>query len=588
MKNSIANILTRYLAVTMGIGVFILLSIAVAYSYIAFKDYRKDRLATMDSIIEGLLPDITKDMSNQSLEALQIRMEFVVLKETERNIQIKIVDASNQVIYESDEFDWKCGSEMFGVSEKVPLCSQAKIEYSQGFLGTLYITRDVRTFASFFLKSNMPLLFLILVSFLSAVVFMFRYLLRREVIDPMNLLIQNLENNENLDDVASQKKRAYEWNILSKSIFEYKEKIVNYIRKQAQMGKDLEKEKLLSEITAQLAHDIRSPLAALDMMAANLDELDHNKRTLIRNATARIHNIANNLLDRNFNKNNNISAQMFSSIIRSMLFEKREQYKSNTKVSIHEHVGHNSYGAFAKVEINDFKRMLSNLIDNAVEAIPGTGFVRVALSQNEDNVIIEVFDNGKGIPSQELHKVTEKGYTKRKEGSGLGLYFVYQKLKEWGGSLEIESTINVGTSVKMIIRKEPPPPWFVSEIVINDEDEYIVLDDDFSIHEMWKNKVLQAARRNIKMRHFESEQSFKEWFESSRDKNQKATYFFDYELLGNKNSGLDIIEKYEINSNAILITSHYENEDIQKRCEKIGVRMIPKEMAGFVPIVTTA
>ncbi len=415
---------------------------------------------------------------------------------------------------------------------------------------------------------------------------MFRYLIGTRVIKPLKQLIQDLEENRNLHEV-NQKNNAYEWNILSKAIFEYKEKIVNYIKTQNEISKDLEKEKLMSEVTAQLAHDIRSPLTALDMMATNLSELDDSKRILVRNATTRIHNIANNLLDRNFNRDNHISTQMFSSLIRSMVFEKREQYKSNTKISIHETVDH-AYGAFAKIQINDFKRMLSNLIDNAVEAIPGTGFVRVGLSQSVDHVIIEVFDNGKGIPSAELHQVTEKGYTKRKTGSGLGLYFVYQKLKEWGGRLEIESTVNGGTSVKMIIHKEPPPKWFVSEIQISDDREYVVLDDDYSIHEMWKHKILQALRRNVTMHHFQNQKNFEQWFLHEKSSKENLTYFFDYELLGDSRSGLDIIEKYKIGNDAFLITSHYEKEEIQKRCEKIGVRIIPKDMAGFVPIVASA
>jgi signal transduction histidine kinase len=584
MKNSISNILTRYLVVTMGFGVFVLLCIALLYSYISFKDYRKDRLATLVSIVDNLVPDVTKDLSNDSLEALRVRMEFVVLKEAERNIQIKITDAKNQTVYESDEFDWNCDSQLLGLSDKVPFCSQKKLEYSGGDLGTMYVTRDTRTFASFFLKSNMPVLFTILLAFLALLVVMFRYLISSKVIRPLNQLIQNLEENKNLHE-NSPKKQAYEWSILSRAIFEYKEKIINYVKQQNEMSKDLEKEKLMSEVTAQLAHDIRSPLAALDMMASHMPELDDSKRILVRNATARIHNIANNLLDRSFNRDNNVSTQMFSSVIRSMLFEKREQYKDNHKVSIHETVD-NTYGAFAKIQINDFKRMLSNLVDNAVQALTGNGFVRIALSQSDDHVVIEVFDNGKGIPPEHLHKVTEKGFTKRKDGSGLGLYFVYQKLKEWGGSLEIESTLNGGTTVKMILKKEPPPKWFVSEIVINDEDEYVVLDDDFTIHEMWKNKILQALRRNIKMHHFQDERSFGEWYIKEKNNSGNTTYFFDYELIGNKNTGLDIIEKFRITKNAILITSHYENEEIQKRCERIGVRMIPKDQAGFVPIVS--
>lgn len=581
MQNGIANKLTKYLAKVMTVGVVILLIISSTHSFITYRKINARWADNLQGFATNLTSQISEDVAAERYGSIRQGMDLIVRKDRDQNLQIRIATSNVNAteIYNSG-IPTSCDTSFWVLREFITLCG-----HDANSALTVDVTREVRSLFGFWAYNNIPFLFLTFIAFIVTMLIVIRRLLNKEVILPMNYLVESLGENQPYNQM--EKQRAYEWNLLSKAIDEYKTNIIKYIENQNQMSKDLEREKLISEITAQLAHDIRSPLAALDVMAGSMEELDHNKRTLVRNATARIHNIANNLLDRSLHQNN-VSTQMFSSIIRSMLFEKREQYKSNSKISIHEHVSHNSYGAFAKIEINDFKRMLSNLIDNAVEAIPSTGFVRVALSQNDDFVVIEIFDNGKGIPTEELHKVTEKGYTKRKEGSGLGLYFVYQKLKEWGGRLEIESNLDGGTSVKMIIRKEPPPAWFVSEITINDDDEYVVLDDDFSIHEMWKNKVLQAVRRNIKMKHFENEQSFREWFVTHRDQNKKTTYFFDYELLGNVNSGLDIIEKYKINSDAILITSHYENEEIQKRCERIGVKMIPKEMAGLVPVIAQA
>ncbi len=571
-----------YLATTMSFGVIILLSIAFVYSYFSYMDYFKDRRVTLNSIAENIIPDVTRDLSIGNIEAMKVRMEFIVLKEQERNIQIRIADQKGNTVYQSDEFDWKCNSEFSRFISKIPQCAERKLESSDGAWGSMYLTRDVHTFFSFFKESYVPLLFLILACFLSVLIFMIRYLLRTEVITPLNHVVQALKQDRPIHE-----DRSYEWVVLSEAIAEYKDKIINYVQRQNQMSKDLEKEKLMSEVTAQLAHDIRSPLAALDSMAATMPELDEKKRLLIRNATARIHNIANNLLDRTFTKNNNLSLHMFSSIIRNMVFEKKEQYKANTRVSIHDHVDQKTYGAFAKIEINDFKRIISNLIDNAVQAIPGTGFVRVALSQTQDNVVIEVFDNGKGIPEYLIPRIMEKGITTRKEGSGLGLYFVDQKIKEWGGHVEIDSKINQGTTIRLILKKEPAPAWFVSEIVIDDEGEYVVLDDDMTIHQMWDSRILQVVRKSIKIHHFEDEKSFEDWF-TDKKMPENTTYFFDYELIGNRNSGLDIIERLNIKNKAILVTSNYEDEAIQKRCERLGVRMIPKELAGFVPIINTA
>lgn len=589
MQGNISNKLTKYLAIIMVFSVTCLFFVALYFSYGTYNMLFKKWNAELATFVEGIIPATTRDLQVKNLDALKIRTEFLIMKERARNIQVKISPADQLDVYISDDFDSTyCTDNGFSFKKKITICNEREIEHSGQMLGRIFVTQEIRSFYAFFVDSNMPVMFLVLVGIMAVLLVVLRYLLKVQVLVPLKTLIQNLEENQNLSSDKNSLNKAQEWVVLDGAITEYKEKIVNYVQEQNKISKDLEKEKLMSEVTAQLVHDIRSPLAALDMMAANIPELDEEKRVLIRNATARIHNIANNLLDRNFTRNNNVSTQMFSSLIRSMLFEKREQYKSKPKITIHENVDERAYGAFAKIDLNDFKRMLSNLVDNSVQAIPSTGFVKVALTQNEQNVVIEVFDNGKGIPPENLASVTEKGFTKKKEGSGLGLYFVSQKMKELGGSLQIESQVNVGTTIRLILKKEPPPAWFVSEIQIKDDTQYVVLDDDDSIHEMWKNKFLQATRKNVKMKHFEDEQSFREWYVTHKNQSEKTTYLFDYELIGNANSGLDIIEKYHINQNAILVTSHYENADIQKRCERIGVKMIPKEMAGFVPVIAAA
>jgi hypothetical protein len=58
--------------------------------------------------------------------------------------------------------------------------------------------------------------------------------------------------------------------------------------------------------------------------------------------------------------------------------------------------------------------------------------------------------------------------------------------------------------------------------------------------------------------------------------------------LGQKLTGLDLIEKLNLASNAILVTSRFEDEKIRQRCAVIGVRLIPKAMASLVPIEVTS
>ena len=62
----------------------------------------------------------------------------------------------------------------------------------------------------------------------------------------------------------------------------------------------------------------------------------------------------------------------------------------------------------------------------------------------------------------------------------------------------------------------------------------------------------------------------------------------DYELLGGAKTGLDLIKQFSIERNSILVTSRYDEKTIMKRCEKDGIKLIPKGMAGFVKITIIA
>jgi len=58
----------------------------------------------------------------------------------------------------------------------------------------------------------------------------------------------------------------------------------------------------------------------------------------------------------------------------------------------------------------------------------------------------------------------------------------------------------------------------------------------------------------------------------------------DFELLGFAETGLALIEELNLGSQAILVTSRYEEERILKDCLRLGVRLIPKNLVGFVPV----
>lgn len=106
-------------------------------------------------------------------------------------------------------------------------------------------------------------------------------------------------------------------------------------------------------------------------------------------------------------------------------------------------------GAELTVDPGRLRRALINVIRNACQACDqesSTVYIRCA--DGGDTSIVEVEDHGCGIGDDELEKLCKPFYTTREQGSGLGLALTHKVVDDHGGSLEIESEIGQGTTVR--------------------------------------------------------------------------------------------------------------------------------------------
>ncbi|MBI4369692.1 MAG: HAMP domain-containing histidine kinase [Elusimicrobia bacterium] len=373
--------------------------------------------------------------------------------------------------------------------------------------------------------------------------------------------------------------------------------LVASIRKQ----KELAVQAALGEVSQQVAHDIRSPLAALDAVTGSVNKLPEDERLIIRGAVNRIKDIANHLLEKNREQGQgkalddgiNASPQaepravvLLSSLIEPLITEKRLQFRSQAGIDISANLDASSYGLFAKVEPREFKRVLSNLINNSVEAFRGKGAATLSLAGENNQILLKVQDNGPGIPHEILAKLGQRGQTHGKAGgSGLGLYHARTSLEAWGGSLDIGSEVGLGTEVMIKLPKAPSPSWFISELVLG-ESPVVILDDDPTIHQVWQGRLdfLRVAEQGINVRHCSTPNELREWVRANPQASATAIYLMDFELLGFKETGLSLVEELNLGPQAILVTSRYEEERILKECLRLEVRLIPKNLVGFVPV----
>lgn len=355
----------------------------------------------------------------------------------------------------------------------------------------------------------------------------------------------------------------------------------------------LQKEKAYYEIrkniAEQVAHDIRSPLAAINTAVSDVISIPESKRIMIRNAAKRINDIANNLLlqsKNNFSEpinnyaNKNTFPELIFVVLDNIVAEKRYEYYK-TQVNINLISADYSYNCFAEINLDSFKRVLSNLINNSIEAINSNGSVIISLNCNASHVEITIEDTGCGIPTDILPKVTEQGFSfNKKHGAGFGLSYAKQYIEQIGGKIFIHSDINIGTKITISLTRAEIPSWFCETLNIKSESLLVVLDDDPSIHDAWNERFSKTPR--IEIAHF---YNTSELSQHQIDSTKTTLYLIDYELLGDKKNGLDIIEELKLSIKAILVTSCFEDLALRTRCENMGVKIIPKSNVPYIQIV---
>ncbi|MCB0361554.1 MAG: HAMP domain-containing histidine kinase, partial [Bdellovibrionales bacterium] len=221
------------------------------------------------------------------------------------------------------------------------------------------------------------------------------------------------------------------------------ERLIELYRTKAQA----ERFRIRSEVAAQVAHDIRSPLSALNMVTSILTEVPSEKRQLLRQATQRINDISQDLLEQSKQEVSQGKAYqatqvprskvMLADLLDAIVSEKRAQFadKSDLQLSIDLSRG---YDLFSEIEPSELARTVSNLINNAIEACDKDAVVDVTINNVSGRNHITISDNGKGIPNEVMKTLGVRGQSFGKSvetsGFGLGLYHARRTIENAGGN----------------------------------------------------------------------------------------------------------------------------------------------------------
>jgi two-component system sensor histidine kinase PilS (NtrC family) len=100
------------------------------------------------------------------------------------------------------------------------------------------------------------------------------------------------------------------------------------------------------------------------------------------------------------------------------------------------------------------RQVLWNLLLNAAEALPGEGTIEIAaLAARNNEVNIQVRDDGCGIPPETIQKIFDPFFTTKSEGTGLGLSIVHRILESYDSRLDVESQMNCGTTFSFSLKR---------------------------------------------------------------------------------------------------------------------------------------
>jgi two-component system phosphate regulon sensor histidine kinase PhoR len=220
-------------------------------------------------------------------------------------------------------------------------------------------------------------------------------------------------------------------------------------------------EQMKKDFVANMSHELRTPLTAIKGFVETLEEEEEIKNAqyleIIKRHTDRLMNIVNDLLLLSELEQTG-SALVIENVNLASLTENIlkvfEQGAKEKGIQLKLVAGED----LKTIQADPFKleQMFINLLDNAIKYTE-KGEVSVTLTQIDSKFVIEIQDSGIGIPSSHLPRIFERFYvvdksrSKKLGGTGLGLSIVKHIVLLHGGTIDVESSLGIGTKITIVL-----------------------------------------------------------------------------------------------------------------------------------------
>jgi PAS domain S-box-containing protein len=211
----------------------------------------------------------------------------------------------------------------------------------------------------------------------------------------------------------------------------------------------------LGQVAGTVSHELRNPLAAIRNSMALIRQLTADKGLGVERAVdrverniARCNGIISDLLEFTRKRDLNRTATAIDGWLAEML----DEHAVTESVTV---VRELSSSGVVALDRDRFRQVMVNLLDNAAQAMTISGWsptdgrqptIVVKSEMAGPHVRLSVTDNGPGISPENLTKIFEPLFTTKASGVGLGLPTVRTIVEQHGGTMDVESTVDVGTT----------------------------------------------------------------------------------------------------------------------------------------------
>src|SRR5258705_3758558 len=251
--------------------------------------------------------------------------------------------------------------------------------------------------------------------------------------------------------IASHFAAVYGWRWVHQRVFE--PAIAREVNREVLQEKEqlrTEKQASLDELTATFAHEIRNPIAAAKSLVQQMgeDPTSHENVEYAKVALdelARVDRSVSHLLKYAKEEDSKFEKLNLSWVLDGALTQMRSKLEANSVAVSRAYLS----GPTVRADADKLRQVFSNMIDNAIDAMESRKDERrleFAIQTNGNEMAaVSIRDNGCGIADDKLGKIFNPFYTSKESGTGLGLGVAKKVIDSHRGTIQVHSTVGVGT-----------------------------------------------------------------------------------------------------------------------------------------------